>query len=147
MNSLKITVCLVIQSCLTLCDPVDYSPPGSSCPGDSPGKNTGMGCHAFLQGISPTQGSNPGLQDCRWILYCLSHRKSPVGKLVTLNNCFALDINVEMLSPWLRYKCWDTKPLWTFFCLWVQAGLLSVLPGPFRLMVIVIFNYLFLIGV
>ena len=30
-------------------------------PWDSPGKNTGVGCHALLQGISPTQGSNPGL--------------------------------------------------------------------------------------
>ena len=31
------------------------------CPWDSPGKNTGGGCHALLQGIFPTQGSNPGL--------------------------------------------------------------------------------------
>ena len=31
------------------------------CPWDSPGKNTGVGCHALLQGIFPTQGSNPGL--------------------------------------------------------------------------------------
>ena len=36
-------VCLVIQSCLTLCDPMDCSPPGSSVHGDSPGKNTGAG--------------------------------------------------------------------------------------------------------
>ena len=39
-------LCLVAQSCLTLCDPVDCSPPGSSVQGDSPGKNTGVGCHA-----------------------------------------------------------------------------------------------------
>ena len=32
--------------------------PGSSVHGDSPGKNTGMGCHALLQGIFPTQGLN-----------------------------------------------------------------------------------------
>ena len=37
------------------------SPPGSSVHGDSPDKNTGVGCHALLQGIFPTQGSNPGL--------------------------------------------------------------------------------------
>ena len=49
------------QSCPTLCDPMDCSPPGSSVHGNSPGKNTGVGCHAFLQGIFPTQGSNPGL--------------------------------------------------------------------------------------
>ena len=43
-------------------------------PWDSPGKNTGVGCHALLQGIFPTQGSNPGLPHCRWILYHLSHK-------------------------------------------------------------------------
>ena len=32
------------------------------CPWNSPGKNTGVGCHSVLQGIFPTQGSNPGLQ-------------------------------------------------------------------------------------
>ena len=41
--------------------PMDYSPPGSSARGGSLGKNTGVGCHALLQGIFPTQGSNPGL--------------------------------------------------------------------------------------
>ena len=35
------------------------------CPGDSPSKNTGVGCHAFLQVIFPTQGLNPGLLYCR----------------------------------------------------------------------------------
>ena len=35
------------------------------CPWDSPGKNTGVGCHFLLQGIFPTQGSNPGLPHCR----------------------------------------------------------------------------------
>ena len=54
-------LCLVTQSCLTLCDPMDYSLPGSSVHGDSPGQNTGMGCQALLQGIFPTQGSNPCL--------------------------------------------------------------------------------------
>ena len=66
-------VCLVVQSCPTLCDCMDYSPPGSSVHRDSPGKNTGVGCHALLQGIFPTQGSNPGLPQCRQILYSLNH--------------------------------------------------------------------------
>ena len=39
-----------LQSCLTLWDPMDYSPPGSSVHGDSPDKNTGEGCHAFAPG-------------------------------------------------------------------------------------------------
>ena len=38
-----------LQSCPTLCDPIDGSPPGSPHPWDSPGKNTGVGCHFLLQ--------------------------------------------------------------------------------------------------
>ena len=49
-------LCLVTQSYLTLCDPMDCSPPNSSVHGDSPGKNTAVGCHFLLQGIFPTQG-------------------------------------------------------------------------------------------
>ena len=40
-----------LQSCPTLCDPIDDSPPRLPCPWDSPGKNTGVGCHFFLQCI------------------------------------------------------------------------------------------------
>ena len=43
------------------CDPMDCSPPGSSVHGDSPGRNTGVGCHFLLQGIFLTQGLNPCL--------------------------------------------------------------------------------------
>ena len=69
--------CEVAQSCPTLCNPMDCSPPGFSVRGDSPGKNTGAGCHALLQGIFTTQGSNPGLLHCRQILYHLSHQGNP----------------------------------------------------------------------
>ena len=68
---------LVAQLCPTLCNPMDCSPPGSSVHGDSPGKNTEVGCHALLQGIFPTQGSNPGVPHCRQILYCLGQQESP----------------------------------------------------------------------
>ena len=47
------------------------------CPWDAPSKNTGVGFHFVLQGIFPTQGSNPGLLHCRWILYYLIHQGSP----------------------------------------------------------------------
>ena len=67
----------LLQLCPTLCNPMDCSLPGSSVRGDSPGKNTGVRCHALLQGIFPTQGSNPGLLHCKWILYHLSHQGSP----------------------------------------------------------------------
>ena len=56
---------------------MDCSPPGSSTHGDSPDKNTGVDCHALLQGTFPTWGRNPGLLHCRWILYHLSHQGSP----------------------------------------------------------------------
>ena len=45
---------------------------------NSPVKNTGVGSHSFLQGIFPTQGSNPGLLHCRQIPYHLSHQGSPM---------------------------------------------------------------------
>ena len=65
------------SACLTLCDSMDCSLLGSCLHGDSPHKNTGVSCHAHLQGIFPTQGSNPGLLHHRLILYCLSHQGSP----------------------------------------------------------------------
>ena len=46
-------------------------------PWTSAGQNTGVGSHSLLQGIFPTQGSNPGLPHCRQILYQLSHQRSP----------------------------------------------------------------------
>ena len=70
-------MCLATQLCPTLCDPMDCSPPGSSVHRDSPGKNTGAGCHTLLQEIFPPQGSNPGLPQRRWILYSLSHQARP----------------------------------------------------------------------
>ena len=75
------TLCLVTQLCLTLCDLMNCSPPGSSVHGDSPGKNTRVGYHALLQGIFPTQGSKPGLLHCRQVLDQQSHRGSPTSML------------------------------------------------------------------
>ena len=60
----------VTQSCPSLCHPMD-------CPWNSLGQNTGVGNLSLLQGIFPTQGSNPGLLHCRWILYELSHKGKP----------------------------------------------------------------------
>ena len=54
------------QSCPTLCNAMDCSPPGSSVHGNSPGKNSGVGCHFLLQGIFLTLGSN-------LCLLCLLH--------------------------------------------------------------------------
>ena len=57
---LKVKV-LEAESCPTLCDPMDCSPPGFSLHETSPGKNIGVGCHAHLQGIFLTQGYSPCL--------------------------------------------------------------------------------------
>ena len=69
-------ILLKLQSCPTLCDPMDYSPSGSSCPWGFSRQEYWSGCHALLQGIFPTQGWNPGLLHCRWILHQQSHQGS-----------------------------------------------------------------------
>ena len=61
---------LVAWLCQTLCSSMDCSPPGSSDHGNSPGKNTGVHCHALLQGIKPRSST---LQ----VDYCLSHQRNP----------------------------------------------------------------------
>ena len=54
-------------------------PRGLYSPWNSPGQDTGVGSLSLLQGIFPTQGSNPGLWHYSWILYQLSHNGSPLG--------------------------------------------------------------------
>ena len=73
-----------LQSCLTLVDPMSCSPPGSSA-WDSPGKNTGVGCHALLQGIFLTQGWNPHLS-------CLLH--------LQVSSFFTTSATWEALCTW-----------------------------------------------
>ena len=58
------------------------------CPQNSPGKNTGVGCHSLLQGIFWTQGSNLSLLDCMQILYRLSHQESPLFPQMSSNIYF-----------------------------------------------------------
>ena len=94
-------LCLVAQLYPTLCQPMDCSPPGSSVHGDSPGHNTGLGCHALLQGIFPKQGSNqylcPALAGgffttrTTWEAHCV-YREVVIVEISTWNrgvlNCF-----------------------------------------------------------
>ena len=68
----------VAQSCPTLCNPVDYSPPGSSLSLGFPRQEYRSGF--LLQGIFLTQGSNQHLPHCKQILYRLSHQESPMKK-------------------------------------------------------------------
>ena len=68
----------------------DSLPPhGLDSPWNSPGHNTGVGSLSLLQGIFPTQGSNPGLPHCRQILYQLSHKRSPL-----------LDLEEVLIREW-----------------------------------------------
>ena len=94
----NLTMCLVTLSHTTFCNPMDCSPPGSSVRGDSAGKHTRVGSHALLQGIFPTQGSNPGLPHCRLSLYCLSHQ----GSLSFVWNA----ISYSKGSFWPRNQTW-----------------------------------------
>ena len=63
------------ESCSVMSD--SFWAHGLYSPWNSPGQNTGVGGLSLLQGIFPTQGSNPGLLNCRRILYQLSHKGSP----------------------------------------------------------------------
>ena len=75
-----INVVWVTQSCRTLCDPMDCSPPGSSVNGILQARILQWVAILFSKGIFLTQGSNPGLLHCRQILYLLSHQESPGDK-------------------------------------------------------------------
>ena len=84
----------VLSRAPTLCNPMDCSPPHSSVHGNSPGKNTGVGCHALLKGIFLTQGSNYSQ-----ILYHLSQQGSPFpGGSV----CKQSTAKKEMQETWVQ---------------------------------------------
>ena len=108
----KYVLCLVTQLCPTLCDPMDCSPPGSSVPGDSPGKNTGVGCHLLLQGIFPTQGLNPHLLHWQVDSLPLSHQ----GSWYLVSYCYYLptadpeETKIHKVQPSTRSS--SSSPQW-----------------------------------
>ena len=86
--------------------PNGLQPPGSFVHGDSPGKNSGVGCHFLLQGIFPTQGSNPGLPHCKRLLYHLSHQGNLICTrqpkiLCDLLYCSHLELNRSVSKEYL----------------------------------------------
>ena len=84
---------------------------GLYSPWNSPDQNTGVGSLSLLQGIFPTQGSNPGLPPCRWIFfYQMSHKGSPVFRTCA----------VIFWHTFLRTRAW-----WTWKC-FVPRGLASL---------------------
>ena len=111
-------VCVsVAESCLTLRNPMDCSPPG--CPWNFPGKNTGVGSHSLLQGIFPTQGSKPGLLHCRQILYHLSHQENLVGRewapkdvhILIPRTCEHVRIHERKWGLLVKWP-WDGEVIW-----------------------------------
>ena len=96
---------LVAQSCLALFDPMA----ARLCPWDSPGKNTGVDCHALLQGIFPTQESNPRLPHCRRILLPFEPPGKPknteVGSLGKLCWTYEPTGVTNALSEWNLIVC------------------------------------------
>ena len=87
---------------LTLCDH-GLQPARLLCPWGSPSRNTGVGCHFFLQGIFPIQGPNPGLLHCSQILYPLSHQGSPytaaAAAAKSLQSCLTLCDPIDSSPP------------------------------------------------
>ena len=76
LGLLNYSACVCV-SCLVVSDslwPHGLYPTKLLCPWNSPGKNTGVGCHALLWGIFPTQGSNPGLLHWRQFFYHVSQQ-------------------------------------------------------------------------
>ena len=79
----------------------------NSLPAEPQGKpkNGGVGSLSLLQGIFPTQGSNPGLPHCRWILYQLSHKESP-------NGCESWTTKKAEHQRIDAFKLWHWRRLW-----------------------------------
>ena len=121
------------ESCSVV--PSSLRPHGLYSPSNSPGQNTGEGSLSLLQEIFPTQGSNPGLPHCRWILYQLSYEGSLVREGITTLQCatvqranwgFSLavnmqegEINSDWSGRWSQEKLQGTFPVWLWGCLGV----------------------------
>ena len=75
-------------------------------PWNFPGQNIGVGSLSLLQGIFPTQGLNPGLLHCRWILYQLSYQGSPEITLISFN----LRNSWEIHLIWLQFHILEFFP-------------------------------------
>ena len=91
-------ICLAAQSCPALCNSMDCSPPGSSIHEILPGRNTGVGCHALLQGILPTQRSDPGLSLAGGFFIVWATRK-PIYIIKSKSNIFMYFNNFLLPLP------------------------------------------------
>ena len=131
--------CLVPKSCSTVLWPMDCSLPGSS-PWDSPGKNTGVGCHFLLQGVFPTQGLNPHLSMFPALsdsFFTIELPGKPIQYIVDLNpnwilrcNILKAEANKSILlftEVFLRRLCGKEERSWDLVLLDLAWILLAVL--------------------
>ena len=100
---------------------MDCSPPGSSVHGDSPGKNTGVGCLFFILGIFPIQGPNLSLLRCRQILYHWAIREAPLHSksipyLFKHFPVMGIQFRFQMFAPKKKKKEAPIKRLWKWSC-------------------------------
>ena len=91
-------------------------PHGLYSPWNSPGQNTVVGSCSLLQGIFPTQGSNPGLLCCRRTLYQLSHQGSP--RILEWVACSPVDLSDPGIKPVSPAEL-PGKPLCIYVCIYV----------------------------
>ena len=103
---------LVAQLCLTLCDPMHCSPPGSSVRGILQTRILEWIAIPFSRGS--TQGLNPGLLHCRQILYLLSHHVYISQRRVKVVNW---EIKTPKNLPWIKWA-WSTQTLFSALIVW-----------------------------
>ena len=119
----------LLQSCWTLCNPMDYSLPGSSVHRDSPVKNTGVDCHALLQGIFPTQGLNLHLL---YLLYWQagSYHQAPPGNPfspIVPNNCLGIFNSVcGAVLVFYEGNIHQLRRFWFSFCFYLRIVVKNV---------------------
>ena len=107
---------------------------------NSPGQNTGVGSHFLLQGIFPTQGSNPGLLHCRPILYQLSHRGSLIRYMICkyflpfyrLPFHFSVVFIIEQKLSFFILKWMTARSKCVFLILWFNAWKVVLHAGSVR---------------
>ena len=99
---------LVVQLCPSLCDPVDCIACQAPLSMEFSSKNTGVGCHALLQGIFPTQGLNLGFLHVRQMLYHLRHQ--PINSYI---------ITVEVIHSGPYYCYLKFLILSCYLCIWL----------------------------
>ena len=101
------------------------------CLWDSPGKNTGMGCPALLQGIFLTQGLNPCLLHCRWILNVLRHWGSPKYIVYSWDIVFVLTSNsicLKLCSLSLIPNCLPFTYIYIYIFFFYHSTMIILVP-------------------